>query len=105
MIVTYGDIPCITDLHVVVLYVMENLIFDKSCTDHVNRAVDLMRVRDRHFGGDIWSGRVADVEYDEVPLDRLKLLPKLKVESCSSLITREKNVWIYDHHAKKWGRI
>lgn len=25
----------------------------------------------------------------------------LEAESCSSLITRKKNVWIYDHHAKR----
>jgi hypothetical protein len=48
MIVTYADLSCII-WHVIVLYVMENLIFDKTCTNRVNHAVDLMGVHGRHF--------------------------------------------------------
>jgi hypothetical protein len=62
---------CITDLqwHIIVLYVMENLILDKPCTDHVkartrvNHAVDLTGVRGRHSGGGFGRDAVADVEY------------------------------------------
>jgi hypothetical protein len=61
-------VACITDLqwHVIVLHVMpvENLIFDKYCTDHVNHGVDLMGVRGRHFGGAFGRDAVAEVEYD-----------------------------------------